>query len=203
MKPIKKMHLQKGISLLESLVAIIVLSLGLLGILGAQMRTLTNTQDSARRLQAIRLIEDLSERIKVQPDAIGQASLYITKGWLDTTKNLEELLPDTANCFNINKACTPTEFAKFDQKRWIENVAQSLPLAQLNVFSTSDSKQLGVMLAWRSNENNITAASELLPPPAANTEVACPDDRTCHLQYISLNQRCIPIDTEKAYCPEQ
>lgn len=203
MKPIKKMHLQKGISLLESLVAIIVLSLGLLGILGAQMRTLTNTQDSARRLQAIRLIEDLSERIKVQPDAIGQASLYITKGWLDTTKNLEELLPDTANCFNINKACTPTEFAKFDQKRWIENVAQSLPLAQVNVFSTSDSKQLGVMLAWRSNENNITAASELLPPPAANTEVACPDDRTCHLQYISLNQRCIPIDTEKAYCPEQ
>ena len=195
------MHLQKGISLLESLVAIIVLSLGLLGILGAQMRTLTNTQDSARRLQAIRLIEDLSERIKVQPDAIGQASLYITDDWLDTTQNLEELLPDTADCFN--KACTPTEFAHFDKKRWIENVAQSLPLAQLNVFSTSDSKQLGVMLAWRSNENNITAASELLPPPAANTEVACPDDRTCHLQYISLNQRCIPIDTEKAYCPEQ
>ncbi len=201
MKPIKKMHLQKGISLLESLVAIIVLSLGLLGILGAQMRTLTNTQDSARRLQAIRLIEDLSERIKVQPDAIGQASLYVTDDWIDTTHNLEEVLPDTADC--LNTACTPVEFAHFDKKRWIENIAQSLPLAQLNVFPTSDSKQLGVMLAWRSNENNITAASELLPPPAANAEVACPDDRTCHLQYISLNQRCIPIDAEKAYCPEQ
>lgn len=201
MKSIKKMHLQKGISLLESLVAIIVLSLGLLGILGAQMRTLTNTQDSARRLQAIRLIEDLSERIKVQPDAIGQASLYVTDGWLDTTHNLEELLPDTADCFN--KTCTPTEFANFDKNRWIENVAQSLPLAQLNIFPTNDSKQLGVMLAWRSNENNITAASELLPPPATEAEVACPDDRTCHLQYISLSRRCLPIDADRAYCPQQ
>lgn len=198
MKPIKKMHFQKGISLLESLVAIIVLSLGLLGILGAQMRTLTNTQDSARRLQAIRLIEDLSERIKVQPDAIGQASLYVTDGWLDTTHNLEE--PDTTDCFN--KTCTPTEFANFDKNRWIENVAQSLPLAQLNIFPTNDSKQLGVMLAWRSNENNITAASELLPPPATEAEVACPDDRTCHLQYISLSRRCI-IDADRAYCPQQ
>lgn len=201
MKSIKKMHLQKGISLLESLVAIIVLSLGLLGILGAQMRTLTNTQDSARRLQAIRLIEDLSERIKVQPDAIGQASLlYGTNGWLDTTHNLEELPPNTANCFN--KTCTPTEFANFDKNRWIENVAQSLPLAQLNIFPTNDSKQLGVMLAWRSNENNITAASELLPPPATDAEVACPVDRTCHLQYISLSRRCT-IDADSAYCPQQ
>lgn len=202
MSKTQKIHFQKGITLLESLVAIIVLSLGMLGILGAQMRTLAHSQDSARRLQAIRLIEDLSERIKAQPDAIGQSSLYTTAGWIDTaTNSTEDAIPDAIDC--LNDLCTPTEFASFDMMRWIDNVAQSLPLAQINVFATSDSKQLGVMLAWRNNENNNTAASALTPPSTGDAGVNCPNDRICHLQYISLNQRCIPIDADKAYCPEQ
>lgn len=51
---------QRGISLIESLVAIVVMALGILGILGVQMRTLTDTSTTVRRAQAIRLIEDLS-----------------------------------------------------------------------------------------------------------------------------------------------
>jgi type IV pilus assembly protein PilV len=60
---------QLGITLLESLIAIVVAALGILGILGVQMRTLTDTQTSMRT-QAIRLIEDLSERMKVNPNAL-------------------------------------------------------------------------------------------------------------------------------------
>ena len=59
---ITSQHLQRGISLIESLVAIVVMALGILGILGVQMRTLADTQSGVRRAQAIRLIEDLSER---------------------------------------------------------------------------------------------------------------------------------------------
>ena len=63
---------QRGITLLESLIAIVVAALGILGILGVQMRTLTDTQTSMRRAQAIRLIEDLSERMRVHPNALRQ-----------------------------------------------------------------------------------------------------------------------------------
>ena len=49
---------QRGISLIESLVAIVVMALGILGILGVQMRTLADTQTGVRRAHAIRLIED-------------------------------------------------------------------------------------------------------------------------------------------------
>lgn len=58
---------QQGLTLLESLVAIVVLALGVLGMLGVQMRTLAETQTGVRRAQAVRLIEDLSERIKSNP----------------------------------------------------------------------------------------------------------------------------------------
>lgn len=49
----------------------VVMALGLLGVVGVQMRTLADTQTGVRRAQAIRLIEDLSERAKVNPSALG------------------------------------------------------------------------------------------------------------------------------------
>ena len=47
---------QHGISLIESLIALIVTALGILGVVGVQMRTLTDTSSTVRRAQAIRLI---------------------------------------------------------------------------------------------------------------------------------------------------
>ena len=44
---------QRGITLLESLVAIVVMALGILGILGVQMRTLSDTQTGVRRAQEL------------------------------------------------------------------------------------------------------------------------------------------------------
>ena len=51
---------QRGITLIESLAAIVVMALGVLGILGVQMRTLADSQTSVRRAQAVRLIEKLN-----------------------------------------------------------------------------------------------------------------------------------------------
>ena len=69
---------QRGITLLESLIAIVVMALGILGIVGVQMRTLADTQTTVRRAQAIRLIEDLSERMKVNPNSLADISGYVT-----------------------------------------------------------------------------------------------------------------------------
>ena len=68
--PLTPSRKQRGITLLESMIAIVVAALGIFGILGVQMRTLADTQTSMRRAQAIRLIEDMSERMKVNPNAL-------------------------------------------------------------------------------------------------------------------------------------
>ena len=75
-KPAERRN-QRGLTMIESLVAIVVAALGILGILGTQMRTLTDTQTTVRRAQAIRLIEDLGERMKVNPSVLRDADAYV------------------------------------------------------------------------------------------------------------------------------
>jgi len=69
---------QRGISLIESLIALVVAALGILGVVGVQMRTLTDTSSTVRRAQAIRLIEDLGERMKANPNALAVIDNYLS-----------------------------------------------------------------------------------------------------------------------------
>jgi type IV pilus assembly protein PilV len=195
---------QRGITLIESLVAIVIAALGILGILGVQMRTLTDTQTTVRRAQAIRLIEDLSERMKVSPNAL--------MGLKDYESDYDEKGSALAASDCGSNTCTPAEQAKYDLKQWKTTVENSLPGGQASIFlapgETDDAnrRQLGVMLAWRENERDTAAAykddidaskvraADGTLSAGTDTANACPADKTCHLQYIPVAARCAPYD---------
>lgn len=216
---------QRGISLIESLVAIVVMALGVLGILGVQLRTLADTQTSVRRAQAVRLIEDLSERMKVNPNALSNINAY-TSGFSD------EPTPDSCS-----GACNASELAAYDLAVWKQSVKNALPLGQASIFlapgETQDAnrRQLGVIISWRENERAIPNEDEDDKPDYKKsidatrvhsvdddgkvtfsdgvdpeTDNACPADRTCHLQYIPVSARCAPynsgIGTQAFYCSQ-
>jgi type IV pilus assembly protein PilV len=206
---------QHGITLIESLIAIVIAGLGILGIVGVQMRTLSDTQTTVRRAQAIRLIEDLSERMKINPNAQATLSSYVS-GFSD------EPTPD--NCASSSAGCTQAQQATYDLAIWKQNV-KTLPLGQAKIFvppaesavDAAGRRQLGVIIAWRENErdnstgykNDIDAtkvrnASGNLQD-GAGTANACPSDRTCHLQYIPVSARCAPYQpgtgAAKYFCP--
>lgn len=191
---------QRGLALIESLVAIVVLSLGGLALLGIQLRTLNDTQASVRRAQAVRLIEDLSERIKVSPNGLAGLGSYQTD-WDDT-------LSDSTDCSTA--ACNGAELASYDLKQWKDSVAALLPLGKATVFLAGDEsnatlapnrRQLGVMIGWRENERQKEGESnddrEAFKWPFTNAvstgsaNVQCPAGLICHLQYISPTQRCL------------
>ncbi|CAM4075239.1 Type IV pilus modification protein PilV [Comamonas aquatilis] len=199
---IKTSRKQNGFTLIESLIAILLTALGILGILGVQMRTLANTQDTMRRTQSIRLIEDLSERIKNQTSGIANASQYTTS-WVDLTQSITT---PSADCTTTN--CTAVQLADFDKNIWLNSVKNSLPLGKVRVFATADGKSLGVMLAWRSNESSAGTMAAAQAVDASGATVQCPklnanDDNSpnmsCHLQFISLEERCQTIGST-AYC---
>ena len=189
---------QHGISLIESLVAIVVMALGILGILGVQMRTLTDTSTTVRRAQAIRLIEDLGERLKVNPNAMAT---------VDSFKADFSYAPTyTANA--CDSGCDAASLAAFDLAKWKKTVANTLPLGQANIFwalgegSTAkdpNRRQLGVMISWRENERDGTKtdaidATKGTASGGAGSAATCPPDRICHLQYIPVSARCAPHD---------
>ena len=210
--PLTPSRKQRGITLLESMIAIVVAALGILGILGVQMRTLADTQTSMRRAQAIRLIEDMSERMKVNPNALLSINDY--------TSSFAKKAEDYSSADCSTSACTPTKQAAFDLKLWKTSVQQTLPLGQASIFlapgeSASDNnrRQLGVIIAWRENEKEGTKsdaidASKVLGSDGkfiagTDTDNACPADFSCHLQYISVSARCAPYNnggTSTIYC---
>lgn len=210
---------QRGITLIESLVALVIAALGVLGVLGVQMRTLTDTQTTVRRAQAIRLIEDLSERMKVSPNALMTIKSY-QSGYSEKASAVT-----AASCNSTT--CTPAEQAKYDLKQWKTAVEAALPAAQANVFlaagesGDTNRRLLGVIIAWRENEiavtnvddkkiqrDNIDATQVRAADGTLSTGVeaanACPADKTCHLQYIPVAARCAPYDngsgTKAFYC---
>ncbi len=206
---------QRGISLIESLVAIIVAALGILGILGVQMRTLTDTQTTVRRAQAIRLIEDLSERLKVNPNAVAAMTNYVSD--FNNTPS-----PVAGGCAS---GCNGSDQAKHDLYLWKEGV-KTLPLGKANIFipvpevaqPPEQRRQLGVMIAWRENERHDLSTTDKESTDAtkaldangiaqniAGGAAACPADHTCHLQFIPISARCAPYKpgggATQYYCP--
>lgn len=201
-------RLQRGISLIESLVAIVVMALGILGILGVQMRTLADTQTTVYRAQAVRLIEDLSERMKTNPNALGTINSYVS-GFSDE--------PKPGDCSN---GCSQGDQATYDLALWKRAVKATLPLGEANVFlapgetDATNRRQLGVMLAWRENErdtsdaykNNLDSTKILVDGKwkAGAGDTVCPDNHTCHLQYVPVAARCAPYRvnaTVQYFCP--
>lgn len=189
---------QRGITLIESLVAIVVMALGILGILGVQMRTLTDTQAGVRRAQAIRLIEDLGERLQSNPDALGNLSTYTTT--------------PTSSDDCANTACAPDKLATYDIKQWRASAKDALPGSQAIVFIPQGGpRQLGVLIGWNENRYDksssdyasLTAPLTVSGTNTAGATVSCPANLICHIQYIQPTQRCTPwsLGGGALYCP--
>lgn len=174
---------QHGITLLESLVALVILATAVLGMLGVQLRTLAETQTGVRRAQAVRLIEDLAERIKSNPGGYSQLHSYVSD-WTNT--------PASVDC--SGSPCTPAQLAQWDLWQWKRAVAQTLPSGEANIFESTDEtdanrRQLGVMVGWRANEksdanaNAADYAHAFVPANSAST-VNCNAGKNCHVVYV-------------------
>lgn len=70
---------QAGVSLLEVLIAVLVLSVGLLGIAGLQTANLRNTQSAHQRTVAVLLAASMAERIRANPTAAIAGAFALTK----------------------------------------------------------------------------------------------------------------------------
>lgn len=102
----KKMR-NYGFSLIEVLIALLVLSVGLLGMAGLQGYSLSSGYDAHLRTQANILTQDILASMRAN-HVVANANYYET--------SQEELPKNARNC-NVS-TCTPLQFAKFDVLEW-------------------------------------------------------------------------------------
>ncbi|HSB96631.1 MAG TPA: type IV pilus modification protein PilV [Spongiibacteraceae bacterium] len=111
--PIINRRHQQGSSLIEVMIALLILAIGLLGFAGMQTRGLVTGRQAFLHSQAELLAEDMLERIRANKS---QANLY-TMGIADAGVD--------NGC--DTKSCTAIELRQWDQRKWQSRLDSSLP----------------------------------------------------------------------------
>lgn len=107
-------HKQRGISMVESLVALVVIGVGMLGIAGLYLSSLQSSRSAKLRSYAVELAGTISDRIRANRDA---AAAY------DTSKYGGK--PKTMSC--ETKSCLAADLAQDDLAHWMLDLKEQLP----------------------------------------------------------------------------
>jgi type IV pilus assembly protein PilV len=110
----KSKNRQRGFSLLEALIGIVVIAFGFIGVAGLQLSALKDTQTSRNVTIATILGRDMADRIRINGVAVKDFDFSV----LPTTS--------PANCVGDLAVCTPTNFFEAQYSTWISSVQAQL-----------------------------------------------------------------------------
>jgi type IV pilus assembly protein PilV len=109
-----------GFSIVEVLVALVVLSIGMLGIAALYVESLRAGRSAVYRTQAVNLASDMADRIRANRNA---QNAYALAAAATPTEQGCSPTPDD----DTPVACTPGDLAQDDMARWRAAIADQLP----------------------------------------------------------------------------
>ena len=112
---------QKGFSLLEVLISVVVVSIGLLGVIKMQINNLKFINDSKIRSQAIQLSSDILDRMRANAERVAAGDYDVNFGVAPTS---------STQCTDSMANCNPSILANYDLSSW---------LCQLGSFNSDSS----------------------------------------------------------------
>ncbi|MBL8281109.1 MULTISPECIES: type IV pilus modification protein PilV [Acinetobacter] len=137
------MKRQTGVGLVEVLVALVLLSIAVLGFVALQIRAITASNEATMNVQATNIARDLAERMRMNRDGLA--------GYVANT--------DTTNC--ATAFCSPEDMAKYDF-RLVSSRATGLGM-RMNVLNCQGSTLVRkcVYVAWEgTTATNGTGSSD-------------------------------------------
>lgn len=146
-RPTGKRRMNRGFTLIEVLVALVVISIGLLGLLALQIRTLHSSYDayltSVANIQAM----DLEERIRAN------------RGALSTYKNDVNNATTSPSVDCASQTCSPGDLANYDVSQWLTTSQQLFP-GTLSVALTEPGADLyKLKLDWQEPDRGTNSSS--------------------------------------------
>ncbi len=115
-----KFSTQKGTGLLEVMIGLFVLAIGLLGVASLQNKALQQNSTAFLYSQALFLIDDVTERMRANRDAVAGYATEFTED-PTTTKDCE------------SNTCTEDDMAEWDLASWKDSVASLLPQGRARI----------------------------------------------------------------------
>jgi type IV pilus assembly protein PilV len=134
----------RGITMVEALVALVVISVGMLGIAGLYLSSLQAGRSANLRVQAVNLAAEMADRIRANRG--GLAAYTLASG----------TLPAAVNCVAAN--CTPAQLAQSDLNVWVTALRAALPGTANGAIAVQDLRttappvplfQYRITVSWR------------------------------------------------------
>lgn len=177
----------RGVTLIEMMVAILVLSIGMLGIAGLQAATSKYKINTWARSSVSTLLSDISERVRINPDAAGTS--FASEGVAATSEYLiaanwatqqADALSITKNCETA--VCTSSERATYDLLIWRQRVRESMPQGAA-LISGNRRNGLDITMMWFDKEQvddpNNASAALVKAPVCDGTEAGMAQQSCC------------------------
>ena len=111
----------RGFSLLEVLVALVILSVGMLGVLTLQVKGLQFSQSAMTNTHAVNAAGDMADRIRANP---GVAASDYNSSFSDGGTMPATLCADIKGT-SVNVGCSPTNMGSFDIWQWKDQLKNS------------------------------------------------------------------------------
>lgn len=124
---------QQGFTLLEAMIALVIFSVGLLGLAGMQMTGLQNNQDAILRTIAYQQLYDMTERIR------GNGSGYDTGNYDSLSGSMSK---------SACAPCTTAQQAINDFAEWEDNNATVLPEGTGTVARDGATGNIIITINW-------------------------------------------------------
>lgn len=122
----------KGMTLLEALIAIVVLAIGMLGIASMLMQSSKANNSSYAKLQAVQSVYNIFDRIRANPDAAISGNYNVSNiggNGLPASVSTPAVLCNTA-------ICTPAQMAAYDTWYWLTRDVSKLPNGSGSITSS-------------------------------------------------------------------
>lgn len=134
---------QQGFTLLEVLVAVLILSFGMLGLVGMQALALQSVQEAKYYTQASNLARELAEMMRGNPQVATQSEAGLNPYLTNT------LQTGNSTCLQIGSSCaTPLQIAQAQMDEWREKVRTTLPGARAVICFDTAPYDAGGLPQW-------------------------------------------------------
>ncbi len=136
-----------GFTLLEVLIALLILSVGLLGLASLQTRGLAMGHNAYLRGQAVLLARDMAERIRANSNyVLTTAETGATEYTIDYDHT-----PTSTDCSAAS--CTPVQLAQYDIDQWLTSLGSTLPMGAGQISKNGVDHVITVR--WDSKRNGV------------------------------------------------
>jgi type IV pilus assembly protein PilV len=144
---------QKGVALLEVLIALVVVAVGLLGMALLQVNSMQHVHQGQMHSHSTYLLYDISDRIRANTDGASSGDYDLAFGASVTAAK---------NCESVN--CTEAEMADFDLEQWEDHIQRVLPGGDGFVSVSGGIATIQIRYDDNRDESDTAAVYELKAP---------------------------------------